>query len=754
MTGVILLLIFVAVGNAISFRIIPHQTLVVKTWLGTGIGIFGLMWLVVPFSFFLGFTPLSHLLALALMLLLYLFVRHKTSGSNTSILKLKKDTDIDPSLKLNTGKTPGFIKGAAVSSSQAGENVGFPYKTFVLVTFPLFILSIILLNNHILQPSADGALYGGQSTYGDLSLHLGIITSIGEQGIFPPGYSIFPGQRLCYPFLVNSLSSSLYIFGTPLRWAVLIPSYILFAMVLAGFFILAYEILRDRHGAAISYILFFLNGGFGFIYFLDLTKEFPQNFKRIFTDWYKTPTNFNDMNIRWSNVIADMLIPQRTTLGGWAILFMVLWLLYKAVNSTGNIIGDADGHNNEHSNKSGNTGCHISTNNSNINGNTDCHNGTNSINNISSNISNSAVSDVSKKISVKLCSIRLYFLAAGLAAGLLPMIHTHSYMAAGLIAFSWFAVFMVSEKDKKACFINWLWFFIPAGLLSLPQLFYWTFAQSTGEGFVRLHLNWVNEMDNWLWFWIKNVGMVFLLLPAALKASGKRNLLLYSGPALIFVLSSIIVFQPNIYDNNKLLYIWYVFSAILAGNYLVMLYRKLKGLPGRTLLAVLAIVLCTLSAVLTLGREMVSGGKYMQYSSADIKAAEFIKETTPADALFLTGDQHLNPVSALAGRNILSGTPLYLYFHGVDYQDRAADVEKMYRDTGALDELSEKYKIDYIYISSYERTGYDAKPDVLRDIYPVVYEDGGIMIFAVSSRAQGDIHPLSPDLNTNNLNPR
>jgi len=642
MAGFILLLIFAALGNAISFRIIRHHSLLVKAWLGTGIGILGLMWGVVPFSFFLGFSIASHLSALVLMVLLCLLVHYKTAGGSQPVLILEGST----------------------------ETAGFPYKTFLLTTLPLFILSIILLNNHILQPSANGALYGGQSTYGDLSLHLGIITSIGEQGAFPPGYSIFPGQKLCYPFLVDSLSSSLYILGTSLRWSVLIPSCILIAMVLAGFFILAYEILRDRQGAAVSFILFFLNGGFGFIYFLDLTKEFPQNFSRIFTEWYQTPTNFNEMNIRWSNVIADMLIPQRTTLGGWAILFIVLWLLYKAV---------------------------------------------------------------------RICGARPYFLAAGLTAGLLPMIHTHSYLAAGLIAFSWFSVFMITEKNKKACFINWLWFFIPAGLLSLPQLFYWTLAQSTGEGFVRLHLNWVNEMDNWLWFWIKNVGMVFLLLPAALKASGKRNLLLYSGPALIFVISSIIVFQPNIYDNNKLLYIWYAFSAIPAGSFLVMLYRKLKGLPGRTLLAALTLVLCTLSAVLTLGRELVSGGKYMQYSSADIKAAEFIKETTPTDALFLTGDQHLNPVSALAGRNILSGTPLYLYFHGVDYQERAADVERMYRDAGVLDELTGKYKIDYIYISSYERTEYGAKPDALRDIYPVAYEDGNIVIFAVSSRAQGEI---------------
>ena len=47
--------------------------------------------------------------------------------------------------------------------------------------------------------------------------------------------------------------------------------------------------------------------------------------------FYETPTNLVDQNIRWVNVIVDMLIPQRATLFGWAVLFPLLYVLYRAV---------------------------------------------------------------------------------------------------------------------------------------------------------------------------------------------------------------------------------------------------------------------------------------------------------------------------------------------------------------------------------------------------------------------------------------
>ena len=51
-----------------------------------------------------------------------------------------------------------------------------------------------------------------------------------------------------------------------------------------------------------------------------------------------------------------------------------------------------------------------------------------------------------------------------------------------------------------------------------------------------------------------------------------------------------------------------------------------------------------------------------------MEAADYIRDELPADAVYLTGDQHNNLVAALAGRQIVCGTSSYLYFHGVNYQ--------------------------------------------------------------------------------------
>ena len=74
--------------------------------------------------------------------------------------------------------------------------------TALMVAVPLTVLGGYLQSTPVLRPAADGSLHGGQSTYGDLCLHLGIATSL-RDAAFPPTYSILPGATLSYPFLTD-----------------------------------------------------------------------------------------------------------------------------------------------------------------------------------------------------------------------------------------------------------------------------------------------------------------------------------------------------------------------------------------------------------------------------------------------------------------------------------------------------------------------------------------------------------------------
>ncbi|HEX9061555.1 MAG TPA: hypothetical protein VF941_15350, partial [Clostridia bacterium] len=295
---------------------------------------------------------------------------------------------------------------------------------------------------------------------------------------------------------------------------------------------------------------------------------------------------------------------------------------------------------------------------------------------------------------------------------------------------------LIGVKDVKSYINKWLWFVVPVTCLALPQLIYWTFRQtSSGSGFLRLQFGWqANEGDIWSWFWIKNIGVVYLFLLPALVSAGKKWWSIYSGPLVLFVIANFILFQPNNYDNNKLFYIWYIFSTILVSAFIFTIHNRLKGIRGREVLLAIFIFYGSLSGVLTIGRELYSNGTQMLFDSNNLKAAEIIKANTPKDAVFLTADQHLNTVAALTGRNILSGTSLYLFFHGLDKSSRDADVEKMFKDPGSFNSLKDKYNVDYVYISNFEKDKFKIGTENFAN-YPTLYNGGDISIYAVSDRA-------------------
>jgi hypothetical protein len=190
---------------------------------------------------------------------------------------------------------------------------------------------LIVETSHIMQPSETGAMLFGQSTYADVHIHLSFITSPIMQGKVPFYYNIAPTQQVSYPFLSDTVSSSIYIFGASLRWSYIIPTVMGAFNIYLGAMIFFRTWLKKLSKAMVAWTLFTFNGGFGFMYFFDNLKLGSQNFTRIFENLYETPTNLDGNMIRWVNTFCDMMIPQRATLFGWMMLFAVLYLLYRAV---------------------------------------------------------------------------------------------------------------------------------------------------------------------------------------------------------------------------------------------------------------------------------------------------------------------------------------------------------------------------------------------------------------------------------------
>jgi hypothetical protein len=318
------------------------------------------------------------------------------------------------------------------------------------------------------------------------------------------------------------------------------------------------------------------------------------------------------------------------------------------------------------------------------------------------------------------------FLPLGVLAGCLPLVHTHSFLALGIVS----AVLLLFSVAKKGVhwrtMRSWAVYATATLVLALPQLLFFTFKQSTGQGFLRFGWNWANDGDNYFWFYIKNIGLPYLLiLPAFFKAD-KDSKKLYAGGLAILAICEVIIFQPNPYDNNKLLFVWHLFTCGLVAGYLVDVFDRLKKFRlMRAVAAVLAIALCTVSGALTLVREVVSD--YELFSANDVALSEYVEENTPKDALFLTAINHNNAIAALCGRNVLCGSPSYLHYHGLDYKERQDAVEELYEKPSA--EKLTAWGIDYVLISNTERRSYDVDEDWFAEHCEKVFEQGRVALY-------------------------
>lgn len=624
MTGnlfsLIYMAVFLAAGALLARRLAPVLAPEGRMVLGAALSLSLLAGLPALFALALGFTLTAALLALA--------VAAAIAG-----LCLWAEAWLH--------KTP---KGEAA--------FGWPFWALVL---PLLVLCVWLLFTHTLY-FKDGAYWCGQSTYGDLPMHLGFIEAIAQQGDFPPRFSLLAGQALFgYPFLCESVSSVFLLLGAGLKFACLLPQCIALFAVLGGGWLLAYTLLGSRAKAVLSCWLFFMGSGFGFFYFLGGEKG---NFTRIFTAFYETPTNYVEKNIRWVNPMVDLLIPQRATLFGWALLFPALALLAR----------------------------------------------------------------------FSLRRETALWKPLVLLAALLPLIQTHSALALVLICAVLFLRALTEGPRTRQALLPWCLFAACCAALWLPQLLSQILpATQEGAGFLRWHFNWANEGDNYFWFYVKNIGLVYLLLVPAFLWAGRQLRWMYGGGLLILLISEFIEFQPNNYDNNKLLFIWHLLGCILAANLLVDLTRRIN----RRSLQVCGLALCIFTAsfgsLLTVGREAVS--EYQQFNADGIAAAAYARENTDPHALFLTGTQHVNPISSLAGRSILCGSPSYLFYHGRDYGAQEAAVRSLY-ETPSRQQLA-AWGVKYVAVGSWERADYAVNEEWYLQNCALVFQQGEYVIYRV-----------------------
>ena len=633
MAGIFVLVFYLLCGVICARAILWDKSPLMRAWTGAAFGMLCFMWLPALFAFALRFTLSAEYCALAAMMLLTL----------ASVFSARK-----------RAKTPAKLTPEDRSL----------LKALVCLALPLTLLSAYLQYTHTLR-EVDGTLHVGQSTYGDLCMHLSIATSLRGSAL-PADYNILPGTTLGYPILTDATATTMLLFGASIQAAMIVPAAVMSALVYCGYLIFAREVTRNTPAAVVAAVLLFFNGGLGFLYDFDLSGHDFSKITEIFTGYYKTPANQPEYNLRWSNLVCDLLLPQRTFLGGWTLLLPALYFARSALR--------------RHETRD--------------------------------------------------------YLLATLFASALPMVHTHSFAALGLYCAGSCVYQFVADPENRRKLMRGAGMFLGLTLVcALPQVISSTLKQATREGFVRLHFNWVNYTDEgfvdfYPWFWAKNIGLPLLAMICALLEWKKRDRMDFVGAACIFVVAELVLFQPLDYDNNKLFYIWYLLILPAAGSACVGVWRRLRGTRSRALLAALFLAGSTLSGALSIARECVSD--YQLFSAADVAAAEYIEENTDPDDMFLTGLHHNNPVYALAGRDVVCGPSLFLYWHGLDYMSRDARVRAFYADPENNLDLLREYNVKYIVSGSAERYELSSNEEALDALFELIYDEMGTKIYRVA----------------------
>ena len=166
---------------------------------------------------------------------------------------------------------------------------------------------------------------------------------------------------------------------------------------------------------------------------------------------------------------------------------------------------------------------------------------------------------------------RLYSQPA-VMAGLLPRVHSFTFIALGLISVG---LFLLRPR------LVWIFFWLPALLLALPQVIN-VHQHIQGRHFFYLQPGWIgNYQKSWPLFWLRNFGLPLLLIFPAWFTARRTWRLFYLPFAILFAFCFFVSVSPDPYNNSKLFYYWYALTTILIAGWLYRLATEHRSVFSR-----------------------------------------------------------------------------------------------------------------------------------------------------------------------------
>jgi hypothetical protein len=542
-----------------------------------------------------------------------------------------------------------------------------------------------LVFSRALLDKPDGISTGVLNNYGDLPFHISVITRFAFGQNFPPEDPTFAGVRFTYPFITDFISAMFLRAGASLRDSLFIENYIVGVALVGVLHRFGQQLLRNRTAALLTPVLVILNGGLGWGMLFSEVNQSEGGVFQVLRHLSHSYTILPEvaMGWRWGNAVTSLLVPQRGFLLGIPLAAIVFTQWWSASRS------DAEGTEQVKSKK--------------VKGKKEERQGSKLETAGKGNREGPGLDRPSSSLftfSFLLLPSSRRMLAAGAVAGLLPLIHAHSFIAVMMVGS---CLALINLRRWR----EWFLFFLVASIIAIPQLLWSTHGTAVStHAFFAWQFGWDRSDENFFWFWFKNTGLFIPLLIVALLWKSEdylvpRKLLFFYLPfTLCFIIPNLVKLAPWIWDNVKILFYWWLASAPIVA---LLLARLWEGKTWHRALAASLFIMLTLAGALDVFALMTRQGEYQEFDRDGINFAEMIKQQTPPRATILHAPVHNTPVF-LTGRRSLMGYPGHIWTHGLDYGPRETEIKRIYAGAPDAESLLAKYGVDYVVIDPQEHS--------------------------------------------------
>jgi hypothetical protein len=551
------------------------------------------------------------------------------------------------------------------------------YVAFYLAAFLLFWK--VFSRAMIVDPS--GISTGDYNNFGDLPFHISVITGFAFGQNFPPEDPTYSGVSFTYPFISDFIAAIFVRCGASLQESMFIENMMLAMSFIGLLHRWAWVLLRDRLAAIITPILIVLNGGFGWVLLFSKANDNDSGLMGVLRNMPPSLTVIPETTWRWGNAVSALLVPQRGFLMGLPLAIIVFTQWWLATEQEEVVQPPTK--------------------------------------------KKSAKDKTTPASHPKYSTPVRRMVAAGVAAGLLPIVHAHTFVVVMVMSA---AIALLIPRWRE-----WLTFMVVASAIALPQLL-WSTSQTavSTSSFFAWEVGWDHGQENPIWFWFKNTGLAIPLIIASVLIRGegylikKRLLLFYLPFTLCFIIPNFLKMAPWIWDNIKVLFYWWVASAPLVALLLARLWRE--GAVKRVMAVVLFATL-TLAGAIEVAGIAFRSIQYGLFDDAGIQFAEMIKQRTPPRSLIVHAPVHNNPVF-LSGRRSLMGYPGHIWTHGLNFVRREGDLKRMYLGGSDAEQLLQNYQIQYVVIGPLERLIMPVNEQFFSQ-YPEIGEVGEYKLYKV-----------------------